>query len=118
MLRDLWQHHKAPLLCLLIGVTTGWFLSWHGSELPTMSHKQERTTRADQTRSWRVATLDTARAAKADSAARTAYASGQAMARNARQYQRLTTPNHAPLPASPRAALTDNLQRLLAEYGH
>lgn len=117
MLRDLWQYHKAPLLCLLIGVVTGWALSWHGAELPTLSRQQEKATRAAVVANTNTAYQDTTRAAQADSVATNAYTSGRAVARMARQYHRLTSPKHAPLPALPSAAAADSLQRLLAAYG-
>lgn len=116
LLRTLWHDHKASLLCLLLGIIAGWFLSWHGSELPTLSRKQEKATRAAVVANTETAYQDTARAACADSSAAKAYTRGQAATRTARQYHRFTHLAHAPLPATPAAAVTDSLQRLLTAY--
>lgn len=107
---------KILLACLLIGVAVGCYLSWQGPDRPPLSRRQQRATAAAVAARSQAAARDTARAARADSAARKSYTSGQAIARMARQYHRLTLPAHAPLPVAPSAAAADSLQRLLAAY--
>lgn len=108
---------KILVPCLLVGVLVGCFLSWRGPGRPPLSRRQQRDTERAVTIHTQTAARDTARAARADSAATKAYTSGQAAARQALHYHRLTLPSaHAPIPASPSAATTDSLQRLLSAY--
>lgn len=107
---------KLLLPCLLAGVLVGCFLSWRGPDRPPLSRRQQRATEQAVTVKTQAAARDTARANRANAAAATAYTQGQASARQATQYHRLTRPAHAPLPTSPRPAATDSLQRFLATY--
>lgn len=109
----------APLLklllpCLLVGVLVGCFLSWRGPDRPPLSRRQQLATEQAVAAKTQAAARDTARANRAKVAAATAYTRGQATARQATHYHRLTRPAHAPLSAS--TATADSLQRLLSAY--
>lgn len=109
----------APLLklllpCLMVGVLVGCFLSWRGPDRPPLSRRQQLATEQAVAAKTQAAARNTARASRAASAAAKSYAQGQAAARQATQYHRLTRPAHAPLSASVAAA--DSLQRLLSTY--
>jgi hypothetical protein len=91
---------------------------WQLSPPPTppLTKHQETALRASVAAGQQAAAQHEAQATRADTAAQQLYLSGQAIARMAQEYHRLTYPNHAPLPATPSAAALDSLQRILSAY--
>jgi len=104
------------LAIALLGGLLYWQLSEPPANKPPLSSRQEDVVRATIATDQRAAEQHEAQATRADSAAEKAYISGQAIARMAQEYHRLTYPKHAPLPANPSAAAVDSLQRFLATY--
>lgn len=102
------------LAMALLGGLAYWQLS--PSPTPPLAKPQEAALRASVATSQLAAAQHEAQATRADTAAQQLYFSGQALARMAQEYHRLTYPNHAPLPATPSAAALDSLQRLLSAY--
>lgn len=108
-----WQQHRLPLLMLLAGVVIGWALSWHDAPAPPpMSASQERHTRAAIVAQVQAASQDSARGARADSAAthliRQASLTRHAM--HALPARRL------PLDSAATVDLADSLIRFLSGY--
>ncbi len=102
------------LAMALLGGLVYWQLS--PALTPPLTKHQEAALRASVTTGQQAAAQHEAQATRADTAAQQLYVSGQALARMAQEYHRLTYPNHAPLPATLSAAALDSLQRLLSAY--
>jgi hypothetical protein len=108
-----WQQHRRSLLLLLIGVVAGWTLSWHGPAAPPpLSASQERRTRAAVVAQVQAASQDSARGARADSAA-THLIRQASLTRHATHS---LPARRLPLDSAATVNLADSLTRFLAGY--